>query len=312
MIEALTDPSKELTLAIEQVRVGGAILLEDFSRPAVELGIREKNDHTGVTDTDVRASNAIVANIGILRGERTVTEECDSTPPELRHFLGDYTDDPVWVADPMDGTANFIAAVLANPNLDPDLKKRISTAMVSLGRVAGGRLVTGALLAPLLGVEPILYAGEEGKGAFREQHGVKTELAVDPKVVTGLVLVSDWHTRYEENVREIGFETLGISGLVFKLCAVLDPKLLPLIAGQLEPDEREKALHVPVVGLISRGSRVHDYAAGVVIAREANAFVATPHGSPDIPIAPGEHGIIVARNARIGAMLVEAAQATKQ
>lgn len=159
---AIENPSPDLQLAIEQVKVGGEILVEGFSRPIGELGVERKHDRirSEVSAIDVLASNTIVGNIGRRTGEKTVTEEYDRIDPELKRFSAPYGTRNAWVLDPLDGTRNYLDAI------ENGLESSFAT--VSLAKLIAKRPVVGALMSPLLAGLPRLYTAEAGKGAFRE------------------------------------------------------------------------------------------------------------------------------------------------
>src|SRR4051812_13378704 len=103
---AIEQPSSDLQLAMQQCRVGGAIIETDFTKSLAELGVEEKDDRIRslVAATDVLISNTVVGNIGTLKGEKTITEEHKRMLSGLARFVAAYGTRNAWCLDPLDGT----------------------------------------------------------------------------------------------------------------------------------------------------------------------------------------------------------------
>lgn len=309
MSKAIEQPSPDLALGIQQVRVAGGIIVSDFARPFADLPFEEKADRIRslVGKTDVDASNAVVRGIAGATGEKTITEEYERVAKDLLQFVASYDEDNVWCLDPLDGTKNFRDAIDANPDLDPSKPPRISLAMVSLAKIIGGRPRVGTLLAPVLGAPARLYAAEEDQGAFLEIEGGRTELKVDSSNNSGLVLVSENnHSHIDQITQHKGLTFVRLGGMVFKMLCVSDPALIRTYVSRLDPATRRLLANEPIVGTLSNSAALHDFAAASVVNRESGAIVTATNGDKQLSRGKGEHGIIVANNARIHGILVDA------
>lgn len=309
MPRAIEQPSTELTLGIDQVHVAEGVLVRDFALPLTDLSFEEKADmiRSLVGGTDINASNAVVRGIAEATGEKTITEEYERTAMDLLQFVARYDEDDVWCLDPLDGTKNFMDAIAANPDLDPFKDPRISLAMISLAKIIGGRPRIGALLAPLLGVPARLYAAEENMGAFLETQGERTELKVDPSNNSGIVLVSENnHPHIDRIAQHKDLTIVRLGGMVFKMLCAADPALIHTYASRLDPAARRLIANEPIVGTLSNSAALHDFAAASVAGREAGAIVTATDGDKQLPRREGELGIIIATNARIHGILVDA------
>jgi fructose-1,6-bisphosphatase/inositol monophosphatase family enzyme len=309
MIRAIEQPSLDLQTAIEQVGVAGAILERDFQLPIDDLPFDNKNDHIRslVGKTDVDASNAVVENIGLATGEKTITEEYDRALPRLLKFIASYDDDGAWCLDPLDGTKNFREALLANPSNDPSKDPRVSLAMVSLAKITGGQPRLGALLAPLLAGPSRLYAAEENKGAFVEVEGVRSSLKANADQNEGIILVSENEHAHIDRISQVpGLTVVRLGGLAFKMLCIVDPELIHGYAPRLDRQTKQMFDRLPILGLASPSAGLHDYAAATVVGREANAVVSATDGNQNVRLGPGEHGVLIANNTRIHGILVDA------
>jgi 3'(2'), 5'-bisphosphate nucleotidase len=85
-----------------------------------------------------------------------------------------------WLVDPLDGTREFVA--------------RNGEFTVNIALVSNGQAVLGVVYAPALGAGGVMYAGQAGQGAWREQgDGVqvpvqRTALHCRPRPARGAVL----------------------------------------------------------------------------------------------------------------------------
>ena len=144
--------SDELESAKELATAAGAILLRHFAQ---KTAVRWKGKGNPVTDADQEASRFIVDSLhrrfpldGIL------SEEEADNPDRL-------TKSRVWIVDPMDGTAEFVAG--------------LSEFAVMIGLAVDGRPTVGIVYLP---VEKKLYYAESGRGAFVESDSSRRQLRV--------------------------------------------------------------------------------------------------------------------------------------
>jgi myo-inositol-1(or 4)-monophosphatase len=90
-----------LETATEAARVGGKILMDFLGKAAV----REKGPSDLVTDADVASQRAIESLIKIRFPQHEFLGE-ESTDVDRKRALA--SGKPMWVVDPLDGTANFV------------------------------------------------------------------------------------------------------------------------------------------------------------------------------------------------------------
>lgn len=119
-----------------------------------------KRSGSMVTAADVGAERLLAAELPpLLPGSVALGEEMASDDPGLVGLLDG--DAPVWVLDPVDGTANFADG-------SPEFA-------VMVGLVARRETIAGWIYRPAAGV---MYAAEAGAGAFRD--GARIRVAAAP------------------------------------------------------------------------------------------------------------------------------------
>ncbi len=172
-------------------------------------------------------------------------------------FLGEESgrvgpDDPYWVLDPIDGTANFL--------------KGTPLCAVSLALVERGRVVLGVIDAPLLGTR---YTATDGDGAFQGTQRLRANDTAELR--DAIVSIGDYATgplaathnpwqlaitqqlaEHVQRIRMIGTAALDLAWLA---------------AGYLDAS-------------ITLQNIPWDMAAGCIIAREAGATIADFKGIP--------------------------------
>jgi len=100
---SLVDPEKVSNIVGE---VAGSVILPRF-RCLDSAEIEEKNPGDLVTIADREAEQRLIELLPpLLRGSLVMGEECVSADPGRAACL--YSDKPVWVIDPIDGTGNFV------------------------------------------------------------------------------------------------------------------------------------------------------------------------------------------------------------
>ena len=149
------DWQPELRLALATVRAAAALVREQYARPG--LGVYEKADHTPLTDADLAADRLIRGRVAAaFPADALLTEETADDPARLANRR-------VWVADPIDGTRQFV--------------ERTGEFDVYLALVRDGRPVVGVAAHPPSG--QLLWA-TEGGGAWIEQDGATRPLRLPP------------------------------------------------------------------------------------------------------------------------------------
>ncbi len=142
----------------------GAAALEPFRSARRELGVREKADRDFVTAADVAAERAIRAVIqDRCPGHEILGEEEEGARLD--------TATPLWVIDPLDGTANFIHGY--------------PVFSVSVACATGGEPVAAAVLDV---TRDDLYAAARGGGATKNGRSIRVsgrEREKDALVATG-------------------------------------------------------------------------------------------------------------------------------
>ncbi len=156
--------SVELEIAKELAIGAGAILLRHFAQ---KTAVRWKGKGNPVTDADQQASRFIV-------------ESLDRKFPQDGILCEEEIDDPtrlnksrVWIVDPMDGTAEFVAGR--------------SEFAVMIGLAVDARPVMGVVYLP---VEKKLYFAESGRGAFVEMDSSKRQLRVSLETDPGRATIA--------------------------------------------------------------------------------------------------------------------------
>lgn len=130
------------------------------------LNTRKKEDDSPVTDADVAANMLIVKALHDMAPEIPIVAEEDDEVLHREH-------DRFWLVDPLDGTRSFVRG-------EPEFT-------VNIGLIEDQKPVLGVIYAPATG---ILYAGQAGKGAFREGgQGQRVAIGVRKPAEDGLVVV---------------------------------------------------------------------------------------------------------------------------
>ncbi|MGQ9491751.1 MAG: 3'(2'),5'-bisphosphate nucleotidase CysQ family protein [Anaerolineae bacterium] len=150
--EAAPDYRKELETVIRLARESGAIVKTFYDVPPT---VRWKDPTEPVTEAD-RAVNAyLVKQLSQLYPTDGVLAE------ESKDDLSRLRRERVWVIDPLDGTAEFIA--------------HNGEFCIMIGLAVAGRPVVGVVYQP---IDDVLYAAALGMGAFVEEFGDRYRLQV--------------------------------------------------------------------------------------------------------------------------------------
>lgn len=222
--------------AIPIARAAGAAILEVYAQA---FEVRAKGDASPVTEADERAEAVILEGLARIAPDiPAVSEEAVSrgvVPRTGRRF---------WLVDPLDGTKEFV--------------NRNGEFTVNIGLIEDGVPVLGIVLAPAL---DRLYAGVVGAGAFRQDAGVRREIACAQPRPEGLRVVSSRsHGDAEALERFLGGRKVASSlsagsSLKFCLVAAGEADLYPRFGRTMEWDTA--AAHAV---LVAAGGKVIDLA----------------------------------------------------
>ena len=218
-------------------------LLRDFGE-IENLQITRKGVADFVSNADKDAEKIIVDELTHARpGWGVIREEGEPIPPR---------DDssPCWIVDPLDGTTNYIHGI---PHF------AISIAATDAPLEKGGKVIAGGILDPL---RREFFFAEFGKGAFLDDKRIRVSgrrNMADCLFATGIPFLgrgsSEDHAQFREELAAVMAVSSGVRRMG---AAALD--LAWVGAGRFD-------------GFWERGLNVWDIAAGVLIAREAGAFV---------------------------------------
>ena len=139
-----------LESACEAARLGGKILREQLGKAAV----REKARADLVTDADVASQQAIEQLLTVRFPQFAFLGE-ESTDDDRRRALD--SGKPMWVVDPLDGTANFV--------------HRLLSFSVSIALVEGDQPRVGVVYDPMLDV---MYAADDGGHVSKNGKPIRT------------------------------------------------------------------------------------------------------------------------------------------
>jgi 3'(2'), 5'-bisphosphate nucleotidase len=193
--------SEELEIAKQLAVDAGAILLRHFAQ---KTAVRWKGQGNPVTDADQEASRFIVEFLhqrfpldGIL-----CEEEVDD-PARLEKSR-------VWIVDPMDGTAEFVAG-------------RTEFA-VMIGLAVDGKPILGVVYLP---VDKRLYYAELGRGAFLEMSSSHKELRVSSVSDPGRAILAASRSHdsvTSERIREVlgAGKVVRAGGVGLKVAMICD------------------------------------------------------------------------------------------
>jgi len=242
--------------------------------------ISEKGPGDLVTTADLAAEKRLTKGLtGLLPGSLIVGEEAVAANPDrLRHLEREA---PVWIVDPIDGTANFVAG-------DPRF-----AVMVSL--VIRGRCEAGWIHDPVRG---IMIAAHRGEGAARDGDRLRllplTPTEAELKRLVGAVYYRPRDAALKERFKQ----TLA------RFAAVRTSRS----AGQEYLSLVGRDIHFAMFSRLNPW----DHAAGALIHREAGGFNARLDGSPYEPdwardtVWTPRRGLLLAPDAALWSTLLNA------
>lgn len=252
-----------INVMLTAARKAGRSLARDFGE-VEQLQVSLKGPANFVTAADLRAEEIIHAELSRARPGYSFLME------ERGEIKGD---DPThrWIVDPLDGTTNFLHS--------------IPIFSISIALERNGELVAGLIYNP---ATDETFTAEKGKGAFlndrrRLRVAARSELGVSV-ICTGVPHSGrPGHELFLRELRAI----MGVSAGIRRTgSAALD--LAWTAAGRFD-------------GFWENGLQPWDIAAGIVILREAGAYVTDTDGKDRVL----EHGGIVAGNETIHAKLLK-------
>lgn len=187
---------------IELVREAGRAVMSHYG---TEVST-EKADKSPLTLADEAAHALLIAGLTRLDPSTpVVSEEGTIASVEERRTWRRF-----WLVDPLDGTKEFL--------------KRRDEFTVNVGLIEGGEPVFGVVLAPAL---DLLYWGEKGQGAWRQQGAAPPERIIsEPKApgtpLTVVESLSHPSPELEEYLKTIPVAQRVKAGSSLKFCWVAD------------------------------------------------------------------------------------------
>lgn len=232
---------------------------------ALQAGeIHEKGKDDPVTIADREAEDLLTQSLPrLLPGSVVVGEEAVSADPAVLDRLGE--DAPVWLVDPVDGTANFIAG------------KETFGVMTAL--VVRGEPVLAVIYAPVTGM---VVAAEKGAGAFLD--GVRLYPPAEPAVFDRLrgAVMTHFMPKPAADVLNAGAAGLGQRLRGLRACAFEYPAIAT--------GERDFVLFSKTMPW--------DHAPGAVILGETGGSIRYLDGTLYTPLSQ-RRGLLVARSAAV-------------
>ncbi|MDB5314124.1 MAG: suhB 2 [Gemmataceae bacterium] len=239
-----------LNAAVEAARRGAALLESWRAR----FSVREKARADLVTEADQASQDAVKAYLLgrfpdhlFLGEEESVGKLLEATRPVAGV-------PPVWVVDPLDGTANYVHDVPAY--------------CVSIGLWAEGRPVLGVILDPR---QNELFTAAAGHGAFL--NGKSMRVSSTPTLRDGLI-ATGFPAAYEKQLRNLDvWARVSEHAQALRRNGSTALSLAYVAAGRFD-------------GYWAFDNWAWDVAAGVVLVTEAGGTVTAADGSPFDPFRP--------------------------
>ena len=259
---AMSTPSALIKVMSDAVRKAARGLTRDFGELG-ELQVSKKGPADYVTAADIKAEQVLFEALtaarpgyGFLGEERGLIEGTDKTH--------------TWIADPLDGTTNFLHAI---PHF-----------AVTVGLEREGQMVAGVTYNPITNE---LYWAEKGRGAFvndkRLRVAARRDLA-ESVLATGIPFMG--RPGHGQFLKELHQLTQRVSGVRRFGSAALD--LAYVAAGRFD-------------GFWERGLGKWDVAAGILLVTEAGGVVCDADGG-DSALTSGN---ILATNAELQPLILE-------
>lgn len=158
----------ELSVAIETADAAGEVILEYYNNHSANE--YKKDDDSPVTDADIAADKLIREKLSSAFPEDALlTEEGAKDEQRLQHSR-------VWIVDPIDGTAQFIAA---NGKFD-----------VLIALAVDQQATVAVTLQPTTG---LMHAAIKGQGAWRRDGGVWEPFRITPSLTPPRMVTSVYY-----------------------------------------------------------------------------------------------------------------------
>ena len=262
----MSTPTALVKVMIDAVRKAAKGLTRDFGELA-ELQVSKKGPADYVSAADLKAEQVLIEALtaarpgyGFLGEERGLIEGSDKTH--------------TWIADPLDGTTNFLHAI---PHF-----------AVTVALERAGQIVAGVTFNP---ISNELYWAERGKGCFlndkRLRVAARNNLG-ESVLATGIPFMGNpGHAAFLKELHQISNRVSGVRRFG---SAALD--LAYVAAGRFD-------------GFWERGLGRWDMAAGVLLVTEAGGVVSDADGGED----PLGTGTICVANSDLHPQLIKALKA---
>ncbi len=258
----MSTPTALVKVMIDAVRKAARGLTRDFGELA-ELQVSKKGPADYVSAADTKAEQVLFEALtaarpgyGFLGEERGLIEGSDKTH--------------TWIADPLDGTTNFLHAI---PHF-----------AVTVALERDGQIVAGVTYNPATNE---LYWAERGKGCYLNDKRLRVAARRDlgeAVLATGIPFMGrPGHAQFLKELHQIAQRVSGVRRFG---SAALD--LAYVAAGRFD-------------GFWERGLQRWDVAAGILLVTEAGGMVTDAEGGAD---ALGSGGILAA-NADLHPLVLE-------
>ncbi|HWZ23161.1 MAG TPA: 3'(2'),5'-bisphosphate nucleotidase CysQ [Cytophagaceae bacterium] len=154
----------------------GAKIMEIYAFTDFSGIVDFKADNSPLTLADKEANKIIEAGLRESHSFPIISEEGKTVPYELRSGWKEF-----WLVDPLDGTKEFI--------------KRNGEFTVNIAFLKNNKPVIGVIYAPVL---DILYVGIVGKGAYKIEAGIKSDIKTNQKKTKLIAIGSRSHASPED------------------------------------------------------------------------------------------------------------------
>ena len=239
-----------LDAAVDAARRGAAVLESWRAR----FTVREKSRADLVTDADTASQQAVKdALLGRFPDHRFLGEE-ESVGKAIEETRPAPGSPPLWVVDPLDGTANYVHDVPAY--------------CVSIGLWAGGEPVVGVILDPRMNET---FAAARGRGAFL--NGSPIRVSTVPTIRDGMI-ATGFPANYQKQLRNLDtWAKLSAHAQSLRRTGSTALNMAYVAAGRFD-------------GYWAYDNWAWDVTAGMVLIREAGGRVTTADGGPPDPFRP--------------------------
>ena len=260
-------PSAHITVMTGAAQKAARRLLRDFNE-VEQLQVSVKGPGDFVSQADLRAEQTIREELARARpGYAMLLEESGATGSENWAWR--------WVVDPLDGTTNFLHGI-PHWAISIGLERRLPD--------GGAELAAAVVYNP---AADEMFWGEKGGGAFLNDRRLRVSARRDLRealFATGIPFAAAPAGRRLAFARTLGTLMPQVAGIRRFGSAALD--LAWVAAGRYD-------------GYWELGLKPWDYAAGLLLVREAGGFVTDPQGRE---VSQGD---VVAANPHLHARLLE-------